>query len=278
MPKAKTPTPKKATKPQRLELLSGRPLEGESNPAISACNDFLGMGIGRSLGGLLRIYIAPRPKNPPKPTGTHRETDSSAFVGVVSRVPPTQSLDTLKEWSTKYGWGERAALFDLAWEEEKEARRRAVFEDGYGLDFERAQGLKDLAALLKAQIFETSTPYGQSDDEDDEDPFCSIPGSRARQYHNVWVADVKSIGSGEFAERVDLEKFNGAILSEYRALLTEIAQETGGRRPSAQVEAFLKSVQKRLDYTRMSPAQIERVSRGEHPIVVLLEQFLLSDN
>jgi hypothetical protein len=48
-------------------------------------------------------------------------------------------------------------------------------------------------------------------------------------YHNVWVPDVKQIGSGADAERVDIEHFNSAIISEYRATLDDIAKETGGR-------------------------------------------------
>lgn len=45
----------------------------------------------------------------------------------------------------------------------------------------------------------------------------------------VWLPDVKSIGSGEFAERVDLIRYNAALSEQFRASLDDIAKEVGGR-------------------------------------------------
>lgn len=243
--------------------------EGESNPAISACNDFLRLGVGRSLRALLRVYLTARTSpNPSQPSQTPANPPISSVLGGISPLPPTKSIETLKDWAAKYNWNERASLFDLSWEEEKEAARKAVMDEGFGLDYERARGLKRLARLLESHIFEKSEIPSTS----------TLPEVESYQFHNLWCHDVKSIGVGEFAETVDTVKFNAALVSQWRGLLDEIAKETNGRRPSASVELFLKSVQKRLDYSRMSPAQIERVSRGEHPLVVLLEQYLLSDD
>jgi len=41
--------------------------------------------------------------------------------------------------------------------------------------------------------------------------------------------DVKSIGAGDNAERVETEKFNAPLVHEFRGLLDDIAAEVGGR-------------------------------------------------
>lgn len=45
----------------------------------------------------------------------------------------------------------------------------------------------------------------------------------------VWLLDVKSIGTGPEAERVDLVQFNDAAFKELREYLTDIADEMGER-------------------------------------------------
>jgi hypothetical protein len=52
----------------------------------------------------------------------------------------------------------------------------------------------------------------------------------------VWLPDVKQVGSGENAERVDIVKFNSALIAEYRSTLADLAAETGGRRQKQEVE------------------------------------------
>jgi hypothetical protein len=47
---------------------------------------------------------------------------------------------------------------------------------------------------------------------------------------------VKQIGGGQYAERVDIERFNAPLISEYRGILDDIARETGGRRSQSAVE------------------------------------------
>jgi hypothetical protein len=49
------------------------------------------------------------------------------------------------------------------------------------------------------------------------------------QTDKVWLPDVKQIGGGEFAERVDLIRYNAALDQQFRASLDDIAKETGGR-------------------------------------------------
>jgi len=174
---------------KRLALLAGSIQSGESREAILACNDWLRLGPGRSLPALAAKY-----------TKTHRTT------------PPTRSLDTLKEWSARWGWAERAEAYDAADEARKNARRQQALDEGLALDYERVGELKRLARLLRAQIYERGLNHAGD-----------------KVYHNLWVEDVKQIGSGETARPVYVERFNGALISEFRGVLKDLAEETGGR-------------------------------------------------
>ncbi len=122
--------------------------------------------------------------------------------------PPTIRFRTLAAWSSKYNWQERASAYDAAWDERKTEERNRVMGKGLALDYERVKRLMRLADFIEGQL------YQQSEKGD---------------YHNVWLPDVKQIGSGPEAERVDIERFNAAIISEYRSALDDLAKETGGR-------------------------------------------------
>lgn len=182
----------KAELSDKIQPITGERQRGETDNAVIACNDWLRMGVGRSLTGLLEKYT---------------ET--------IADNPPTASMATLKSWSRKFTWAERATRYDAEYEQIKQQQRAAVMHHGAALDFERVAKLKRLAAFLESQIFD--------------------PGEDG-SYPNVWLADVKQIGGGEFAERVDLEKFNGALISEYRGVLDDIAKEVGGRIRKAEAD------------------------------------------
>jgi len=122
--------------------------------------------------------------------------------------PPTRSLSTLKKWSTDHSWVDRAREFDSNWEIIKNQERQKVMEYGLALDFERTRELKQLAEFLLAQLYEQG---------------------EGGEFHNLWVPDVKQIGSGESAEQVDIERFNSGLLSQLRGVLDDLAAETGGR-------------------------------------------------
>jgi hypothetical protein len=121
---------------------------------------------------------------------------------------PTTSFGTLRKWSSQFNWPERATEFEAKWEAIKTAEREAEIGYGLALDYERVRKLKRLADFLETQIYE------QGEDG---------------TYHNVWVPDVKGIGKGEDFERIDIERFNPALFSEYRAVLEDLAKEVGGR-------------------------------------------------
>lgn len=168
-----------------INPLAGERLDGESDKAVLACNDWLRLGIGRSLPALIEKY-----------TQTNQHS------------PPTTSLGTLKQWSTRNEWRERAIEFDKNWEQRKNAERKTVMEYGLSLDYERVRRLNRLADFLEHQLYAT-------DDEGN--------------YSNLWLQDAKGIGSSLNFERVDIERFNSALLTQYRGVLDDIAKEVGGR-------------------------------------------------
>jgi hypothetical protein len=182
-----------------VELLAGQRQEKETKRAIQACNDYLRMGPGRSLQKLHRFY-----------------TESAPYK------PPVKALRTLKGWSAQFGWQERANDYDTEIERQKnelaEARRREAMEAGLALDYERVLKLQTLADFLFGQIAE-------------EDPAGKRP--------NVWLRDVKGIGKGADFERVEIERFNAALIGEFRATLDDIAKEVGGRKQQTELDVKL---------------------------------------
>lgn len=182
---------------KRVELLVGERNPRESRKAMIACNDFLRMGPGRTLVSLFQVYS---------------QTPENAA---------TKSKNTLGDWSKRYNWQARAELYDAEMDarktEEAERRRVEILNSGFALDYERVMALKEIADLLLTDIRE------QVDVESvgDNPPVSTRP--------NVWLADVKQIGGGEDAERVDIVRFNAALFEQFRAALEDIAKETGGR-------------------------------------------------
>jgi hypothetical protein len=185
-----------------IELLAGERQERESKNAILTCNDYLRLGPGRSLSALLAYYAE---------TGQNQ--------------PPTRSKATLKEWSQRFGWQARAAAYDAEAERQRkerdaelerrrEARRQEIMDSGLALVHERVSKLKSLADLLETELYART----------------------AERFSNIWLADAKQIGSGESFERVDIVRFNQALIEEYRAVLDDLAKETGGRKTTTKLE------------------------------------------
>ena len=118
-------------------------------------------------------------------------------------LPPTRFFNTLRKWCGCYNWVERASLYDEELEKKKTERANEIMRSGLALPYERVEKLKSLAGFLEAEI-------------DD--------------IQKVWLPDVKQIGGGEYATRVDLVRFNAPLISEYRDTLSDLAKETGGRK------------------------------------------------
>lgn len=211
-----------------VELVAGERMPGEGKNAILACNDYVRMGPSRSLRALEERYNDDARKS-----------------------PPTRSLGTLAKWSSKFNWQARAEAYDAAIDAEKTAlaaaRRKEIMQSGVALDYERVAKLKELVDFLESQIAE---------------------GAEDGQRPRVWVKDFKRIGSGEFGETVEIERFNAALLAEYRAALDDIAKEVGGRRQRTVVE--------NIDYGKLTEEQLQRIAEGEDPVQVILSDFARS--
>ncbi|MGH2354095.1 MAG: hypothetical protein ACRDJN_21015 [Chloroflexota bacterium] len=106
----------------------------ETARARQAWADYLALGPGRSLEGLLDRY-----QSAPK-------------------APPTRRLKTLKAWSRAYGWqarlGELADREARAAEQAEAAYRRSIMAEGFGLAHERVKALKRLATALFQELVE----------------------------------------------------------------------------------------------------------------------------
>lgn len=121
---------------------------------------------------------------------------------------PTKSISTLKDWCRSYGWVERSMAYDIEVENQKKQYAEEMLKSGLALDYERVSELKKLYELLLSQLMEQGN---------------------GGVLHNLWVPDVKQIGSGEYSERVDIEHYNSSLISDIRGLLDDLAKETGGR-------------------------------------------------
>lgn len=112
--------------------------------------------------------------------------------------PGREWYDAAKQWH----WEERAEAWDAHEFAKEEKIKLRVMRSGYALQHNRILMLQEQLSTLLA--------YTQEE-------------------HRVWVPDVKGVGTGEFAERVDLAQFNDALFKEIREYLTDIAEEMGER-------------------------------------------------
>lgn len=130
-----------------------------------------------------------------------------SYMQTTSQEPPTRTLRTIRGWSAKYAWQDRVdrakeIADDEIAELEREVRREAILSSGFAQRYERVAALQDLAELLLSELLT----------EDKR-----------------WLPDVKQIGGGEYAERIDIVRFNSAIVEQFRKTLEDIAAEMGDR-------------------------------------------------
>jgi len=211
-----------------VQLLAGERYEGESSRAVQACNDYLRLGPARSLRKLAQKY------------GKTRQNTA-----------PTDSLNTLEMWSADFDWQRRAADYDAEIEREKNERRRKELDAGLALDFERVRKLKRLSRFLEAQIFEEiETVAAEGEELPEGSPYSTVMRSSAHRYGNVWLPDVKQIGGGDAATRVDIVRFNSAIIEQYRGTLDDLAKETGGRKQKQEHSGTIATVGMTIDQWR----------------------------
>jgi hypothetical protein len=137
-------------------------------------------------------------------------TPAALLAQYVAQPPPGRALPTPRQisgWMRRYAWEQRACRFDELRSQRERAelatRRREMLERGVAQTHERVAELKQAYALLKK--------YLQREDL-------------------VWQVEVKymRVEDGRY-ERVENLRFNAALFNQARALLADLARETGGR-------------------------------------------------
>lgn len=143
--------------------------------------------------------------------------------------PRTVPTGDWYEMANRWRWEERAAAWDAHLDAEIEktiaAERKKILRSGLALQHKRVELLNEKAHKL-AEIT----------DRDD----------------GIWIPDVKSIGTGKDAERVDLVQFNDAAFRELREYLADIADEMGER---------IKK--KELTYKELPPDRYEGINNTD---------------
>jgi hypothetical protein len=204
----------------------------ESPRAKRAWLDYLQMGEGRSLAQLVAKYAEVR--------------RTQGKTGV-----PTLFLSTLEKWSADFGWQARlqAIADQAAAEAEAEIRRqrKAVFEDGLALDFERVRVLKRLAQKLIDDLM-ADDESGDAEPRSREDLVKDVlaeaeavlkgtwtePNRKRRR--GLWLRDVKSFGGGKSHLIGFFEQFNRDEVECLRGIFDDIARETGGRARTVKID------------------------------------------
>jgi hypothetical protein len=191
---------------QHVQPLTGERHPKEPDTAVLACNDYLRLGVNRSL-RLLYEFM-------------QKANDSLVKLPTVA---------TVFGWSAKYNWQERAAAYDAQQDAVRTAEIARIKSEGLAAEHERIRRLARLADDLESQIFYR----GVLNEDGDE---LAISESKPKDELQVgkrphlWVRDVKQIGGGEFARQVTVYRYNSQIVSDYRGILDDIAKEVGGRK------------------------------------------------
>lgn len=126
---------------------------------------------------------------------------------------------TWYEIAKQWRWEERAATWDAYQDEQIEKQ----------IVLERKKVLKSRFALMHKRVELLDRKIQQLVEITDDEK-------------GIWIPDVKSVGTGPDAERVDLVQFNSDAFKELREYLDDIASELGER--VKKTDATLKLVPK----------------------------------
>lgn len=147
-----------------------------------------------------------------------------------ARNVPGAWFAAVKRWN----WYARANAFDDAERKKRDElfRQRAdeILQSGFAQRFIRIAELNRLAELLQTELYT----------EDKR-----------------WLPDVKQIGGGDFAERVDIVRFNAAVVEQYRETLEDIAIEMGERVRGVKVSGSLGIAQMTADDLAKAAAEAD---------------------
>lgn len=179
-----------------IRLLAGEPAEDEYDPHITACNDYLRMGRGRGLKKLARHY--------------KKMIELAKDKGLPAPDVPTidGSGNRLAQWSSKFGWVERASLYDAMEEEKRNLARSHIMNAGFAQDHERVNVLNELTNRVLKEL----------------------------DKRGLYGIKKKGIGFGEDFQVINEEEFRRGEIREIRGLLDDLAKETGGRETNTNVK------------------------------------------
>ncbi len=174
---------------------------------------FLLLGVTRSV---YRAYIAERMETARTVKQIKKINAQAAYR---SGLP-----QSWREQSKRWNWHERAQQFDEAERAKRyaayQARADEILTSGLALQFARIEELKQIAELLRAEVLDE---------------------------HKRWLPDAKQIGSGEFAERVDIVRFNAPLVQQLRETIADIAIEKGERTHGVKLSGKVAVAQVSLD-------------------------------
>lgn len=111
-----------------------------------------------------------------------------------------------------FEWRQHPEFQDAVERQSKELER-AVFSRGIARRVRRVAAYQDRWERMRAVIDQRAVSHAMED----------VPGGQT----GLLAHDVKSVGSGEFAERVDLYEVDTGLLRELRELEKQCAQELG---------------------------------------------------
>lgn len=187
---------------------------------------FLFLGVTRSI---YQTYIAER-----------REKAKSAAAKKKVKGDYSDRVGMPKSWSEaarKWQWKERATAFDDAERKKRDefyaAQSDVILRSGFASRFARIAELNLLAEMLQIEV---------------------------RTEDKRWLPDAKWIG-GEFGERVDMVRFNSAVVEQYRKTLEDIAVEMGERVRGVKVEGNVGVVQFAADELAKAKAAAENAEK-----------------
>jgi AAA+ ATPase superfamily predicted ATPase len=131
-----------------------------------------------------------------------RQEKAGKSIANKPKCPPGAWSKAAKEWHWQERWEAWDQYLSDRAAKEAEERRLKILSSGFAQRHERVRKLDELANLLLVELL----------DKDKR-----------------WLADVKQIGSGFTAERVDIVRFNSALIRQFRETLEDLAAEMGER-------------------------------------------------
>lgn len=172
--------------------------------------------------------------------GPARSTKKLAMIYDEQEAPPTKSWASLQAWSSRFDWFHRAEMYDAEIEMGRNEIAEAALYSGFALPYKRVEALKRLAARLQEELAVES---------------------------NLWLRDYRMLGRGRDATFAKIRRFNASLIEQFRGVLADIAEETGGRQKT------LTSLNYELN--DLTDEQLEMIAAGKRPYDVVRDRSVV---